>query len=94
MLPEEYDVVLDTEVETALFVGPLRSGDPTAARSVEREIERLVEEGRRAEVIVPEGTTGWRLEFRLDAGRARRAGSLELDEVRVVATPRALVRGS
>ena len=47
------DVVLDSDVEAAVFVGPLRAGDPTATRSLEREIDQLVSEGRRAEAIVP-----------------------------------------
>ena len=47
------DVVLDADVGAAVFVGPLRAGDPSAARSLEREIELLVSKGRRVEAIVP-----------------------------------------
>ena len=47
------DVALDADVEAAVFVGPLRVGDPSAARALEREIELLVSNGRRVEAIVP-----------------------------------------
>lgn len=47
------DVVLDADVEVALFVGPLRAGDPGATRALEGEIELLASSGRRAEAIVP-----------------------------------------
>ena len=47
------DVVLDSSVDAAVFVGPLRAGDPTALRSLEREIEQVVAAGRRADAVVP-----------------------------------------
>lgn len=47
------DVVLDADVAAAVFVGPLRAGDPSAARSLESEIDLLVTSGRRVEAIVP-----------------------------------------
>ena len=47
------DVVLDTEIEATVFVGPLRAGDPSATKSLEREIGLLESEGRRVEAIVP-----------------------------------------
>ena len=47
------DVVLDSAVGGALFVGPLRAGDPSATRALEHEIELLESEGRRVEAIVP-----------------------------------------
>lgn len=47
------DVVLDSDIEAALFVGPLRAGDPSATRSLEREIDLLASKGIRAEAIVP-----------------------------------------
>lgn len=47
------DVVLDAAVDAALFVGPLRAGDPTALRSLEREIEQVGAAGRRADAVVP-----------------------------------------
>ena len=47
------DVVLDADVVAAVFVGPLRAGAPSAARSLEREIDLLVSAGRRVEAIVP-----------------------------------------
>lgn len=47
------DVVLDSGKEAAIFVGPLRAGDPTARRSLDREIELLQDDGRGAEAIVP-----------------------------------------
>lgn len=47
------DVVLDSDVEAAIFVGPLRAGDPAAIRALEREIGLLVSSGRRVEAIVP-----------------------------------------
>ncbi len=65
-----------------------------------REFRPLLEGGgppsawsrHRAEVIVPEGTVAWRLEIRVDAPRERRPGGFEFDDVRVTATPRAVVR--
>lgn len=47
------DVIADSDVEAALFVGPLRAGDPTATRALEREIDLLASTGRRAEAVVP-----------------------------------------
>ena len=47
------DVVLDSSVDAAVFIGPLRAGDPTALRSLEREIEQVVAAGRRADAVVP-----------------------------------------
>lgn len=47
------DVVLDTNVEAALFVGPLRAGDPSAMRMLEREVELVESTGRLVEVITP-----------------------------------------
>ncbi|MEZ5246081.1 MAG: patatin-like phospholipase family protein [Acidimicrobiales bacterium] len=47
------DIVLDSDVEAAIFVGPLRAGDPAAIRALEREIDLLVSSGRRVEAIVP-----------------------------------------
>lgn len=47
------DVVLDSAVDAALFVGPLRAGDPVAVRSLEHEIDQLEADGRRVEAIVP-----------------------------------------
>lgn len=47
------DVVLDSDVDAALFVGPLRAGDPTATKALDREIQLLETAGRRAEAIVP-----------------------------------------
>lgn len=47
------DVVLDTDVECAIFVGPLRAGDPSATKALEREIAQLESAGRRAAAIVP-----------------------------------------
>ena len=47
------DVVLDAAVDAALFVGPLRAGDPTALRSLGREIEQVKAAGRRADAVVP-----------------------------------------
>mgnify|MGYP001812083284 FL=1 len=47
------DVVLDSSVDAAVFVGPLRAGDPTALRSLEREIEQVAVAGRRADAVVP-----------------------------------------
>lgn len=52
------DVVLDSDVDAAIFVGPLRVGDPSAVRALERESELLASTGRRVEAIVPgEGFT-------------------------------------
>lgn len=47
------DVVLDSEVDAAVFVGPLRSGDPFATSTLEQEIHLLESDGRRVEAIVP-----------------------------------------
>ena len=47
------DVILDSSVDSAIFVGPLRAGDPTALRSLEREIEQVAVAGRRADAVVP-----------------------------------------
>ncbi|MEO0493342.1 MAG: patatin-like phospholipase family protein [Actinomycetota bacterium] len=47
------DVVLDTDVDAAIFVGPLRAGEPAAVRGLEREIDRLAEHGRPTAAIVP-----------------------------------------
>jgi len=47
------DVVLDTDVEAAVFVGPLRAGDPSATRTLQREMDLLASKGLRAEAIVP-----------------------------------------
>ena len=42
----------------------------------------------RTEAIVPPETVGWRLELRLNATRERSLGTLEVDAIRVVASPR------
>ena len=47
------DVVLESDVDAALFVGPLRAGDPTATRTLEREVDLLESDGRRVEAVVP-----------------------------------------
>lgn len=47
------DVVLDADVERAIFIGPLRAGDPAASRALASEIELLQSQGVRAESIVP-----------------------------------------
>jgi hypothetical protein len=45
--------VLDAEVESALFFGPLRAGDPTATRALAHEIDLLASHAQRSEAIVP-----------------------------------------
>ena len=45
-----------------------------------------------AEVIVPDGAVGWRLEIHVDASRERRPGSIEVDNFRVIASPRLVMR--
>jgi len=46
----------------------------------------------RAEAVVPADAIGWRLELRVDASRENLPGGLEIDRVRVIAAPRAVVR--
>ena len=47
------DVVLDADVDAAIFVGPLRVGDPSAVRALEHESGLLASTGCGLEGIVP-----------------------------------------
>ena len=47
------DVVLDADVDRAIFIGPLRAGDPAASRALAAEIGLLESEGVQTTSIVP-----------------------------------------
>ena len=47
------DVVLESDVDRAIFIGPLRAGDPGASRALASERELLATAGVRAASIVP-----------------------------------------
>ncbi len=47
------DIVLDADIDAAIFVGPLRAGAKDAVRQLEQEIELLAAHGKRAEAILP-----------------------------------------
>ena len=47
------DAVLDADVDRAIFIGPLRAGDPAASRALAAEIGLLESEGVQTTSIVP-----------------------------------------
>ena len=47
------DAVLDADVDRAIFIGPLRAGDPAASRALASEIGLLESEGVQTTSIVP-----------------------------------------
>lgn len=47
------DIVLDTNIDAAIFIGPLRAAAKDAVRQLDREVESLAAHGKRAEAIVP-----------------------------------------